>query len=153
MKQFLFKTIGVFIRIYWKLAKPFSVGVRAIVINSSKRVLLVKHTYSNQWYLPGGGVHKQEHLVDALSRELKEEVGILVSSSPKLLGAYANFFEYKSDFIFIFIIDDFKMVSANDLEIDTWKWFDLEDIPINTSPGTIRRIQEYMGNKPINYIW
>jgi 8-oxo-dGTP diphosphatase len=42
------------------------------------RVLLARHEKPGKeyWLLPGGGVHSGESLVDALRRELAEEVGI-----------------------------------------------------------------------------
>ena len=43
------------------------------------RVLLIRHEKNGQerWLLPGGGVNSGESLVDALHRELEEEVGLI----------------------------------------------------------------------------
>jgi ADP-ribose pyrophosphatase YjhB (NUDIX family) len=43
------------------------------------RVLLIRHEKPGReyWLLPGGGVHAGESLVDALHRELVEELGVI----------------------------------------------------------------------------
>ena len=43
------------------------------------RILLIRHEKSGReaWLLPGGGVHAGESLIDALCRELAEEVGLV----------------------------------------------------------------------------
>src|SRR5205085_1859217 len=47
---------------YWRFARPMTVGVRALVIDGSGCILLVKHSYVSGWHLPGGGVEPGETL-------------------------------------------------------------------------------------------
>lgn len=68
------RLIGKAARIYWRLTKPRTIGVRAVLLDSDDRVALVRHTYTDQWYLPGGGVKKGESMEAALRRELEEEL-------------------------------------------------------------------------------
>ena len=140
-------------RLHWRIFKPFSVGVRAIILNDKGQVLLIKHTYTDLWYLPGGGVNKKEHLLDALKREMDEELRLKIKDAPTLLGTYANFFESKSDFVSIFVIQGFEMNPEKNLEIENWQFFDTDKIPETTSPGSKKRIQEHLGNKAIDFIW
>jgi len=48
------------------------------VLRRADRVLLIRHEKGGRevWLLPGGGVNAGESLVDALRRELAEEVGL-----------------------------------------------------------------------------
>ena len=153
LKKILFKFIGLLIKLKTRLFKPFSVGARAIVINDKQQVLLLKHTYNDLWYLPGGGINKKETLIDGLKRELKEELNLTFDKLPILLGTYSNFFEHKSDYISIFIIKQYTMNPVKNLEIEKWHFFDLHNLPSTISPGSKKRILEYQKHKEINFIW
>ena len=133
LKKILFKFIGLLIKLKTRLFKPFSVGARAIVINDKQQVLLLKHTYNDLWYLPGGGINKKETLIDGLKRELKEELNLTFDKLPILLGTYSNFFEHKSDYISIFIIKQYTMNPVKNLEIEKWHFFDLHNLPSTIS--------------------
>jgi 8-oxo-dGTP diphosphatase len=55
---------------------PVRLGAKALV-SSSDRVLLVRERHADGrpfWTLPGGGVEPSESLIDALRRELREEL-------------------------------------------------------------------------------
>ena len=54
-------------------------AVRALVVDADQRVLLVRFEFpaATRWALPGGGLEPGERHVDALRRELEEEVGLV----------------------------------------------------------------------------
>ena len=82
-------------RVYLWIARPLTLGVRVMMIQDG-RVLLIRQTYLDGWFMPGGGIHKGETLEQAARREVREEVqGDLKNMT--LLGAYSNFEESKSD--------------------------------------------------------
>ena len=64
------------------------VAVGGITEDEDGNILLVK-TYNSGWVFPGGQVEVGENLMDALSREIKEESGIDVEVS-YLIGIYSN---------------------------------------------------------------
>ncbi|MTI49920.1 NUDIX domain-containing protein [Sporosalibacterium faouarense] len=132
-------------KVLWRITKPTTLGVRVLMIEQGK-VLLVKHTYQDYWYLPGGGVKKGEIFEDAIKREVKEELGAELINY-KLFGVYNNFFEYKNDSIIIFSSDEFSFTGNTDKEIEKYQLFEVSELPNNVSRGTRRRIQEYIEDK------
>jgi 8-oxo-dGTP diphosphatase len=64
------------------------VAAGGIVENEQGNILLVK-THHGGWVYPGGQVEVGENLMDALSREIKEESGIDVVVS-HLIGVHSN---------------------------------------------------------------
>jgi ADP-ribose pyrophosphatase YjhB (NUDIX family) len=134
------------VRLYWRICKPRTLGVRAIVLDESGRVALVRHTYTDQWYLPGGGVKKGESFETALHRELKEEVALSNARIERVLGVYHSRSDAKDDHIVIFAV---RVSAAQDLrpsdtmEIEDVRWFAMDAVPAQASPATKRRLAEY----------
>lgn len=151
------KTILKFIvllrRICWNIFRPVSIGARALIINSAKEFLLVKHNYSSQWYLPGGKMGKGEGLVKGLERELTKEIGMGKFRIDRLLGTYLNTYESKNDYISVFVIYDFDIKTSKHFEIEKKYFFSYENLPKDISPGTRKRIEEYLNKKKIDYNW
>jgi mutator protein MutT len=58
----------------------FTVTAGALVFNESGQVLLLKHRFraGSGWGLPGGFLEKGEQPLDAMRRELREEIGLEV---------------------------------------------------------------------------
>lgn len=54
-------------------------AVRAVLVDPEQRVLLVRFEFptATRWALPGGGLERGEDHLDALRRELAEEVGLV----------------------------------------------------------------------------
>ncbi len=128
---------------FWRLTRGLTLGVRGVVVDSLGRVLLVRHSYYPGWHLPGGGVERNETVNNALARELMEEAGVAVMGEPKLHGLFANFNNFKSDHVAVFIIDTWHQDDwKKSAEIADKKMFSLDDLPQSVTPGTIRRLAE-----------
>jgi len=141
-------------RAWWFVARPRSLGVLGLVLDDERRILLVRQTYRDGWYLPGGGVHRKEGLDEALRRELREEVGIEPTEAPRLHGMYWNFAESKSDYVAVFVVDRWERRPAKSLEIAADAFFPPGGLPEDTSPAARRRIAELeAGGAPVVAPW
>jgi 8-oxo-dGTP pyrophosphatase MutT (NUDIX family) len=129
------------LRGWWRIVHPVSVGVR-IMLTDGERILLVRHTYREGWFMPGGGVHRHEMLVSAARREAFEETGVRLRDV-RLLGIYASFGESKSDHVALFVCTEFGPVGDHDQEIAEVAWFPFGSLPTGVSPGTAERIAEF----------
>ena len=63
---------------YYKNLPKKRVAVGALIFNDKKEILVVKPSYRDYWIMPGGVVEKSESLSQALSRELKEELSLII---------------------------------------------------------------------------
>lgn len=132
-------------RVCWWLLRPITQGVRAIVEDGEGRILLVKHIYGGQWYLPGGKVKRGEDLMTALARELKEETGLTSYSIVGSLGSFESREEYKRDTITVYHLQAKDRGLAPGIEIERLGFFSPHELPKGISAGTHRRIAEFQG--------
>jgi nucleoside triphosphatase len=93
--------------------------VGALIVNNQGKILLAKsHKWFDRYTLPGGHIEVGETMVDAVKREVKEEVGLDVDVVNMLLiqeAIFAPEFYKKKHFIFI----DFYCKSKNEqVELD-----------------------------------
>lgn len=129
-----------------------TIGARALVINDDK-VLLVKHSYTPGWYTIGGAVEKGETPVEAVQRELFEEVGVKCLTLPKLFSVYHNHREKRDDYVVFYLVDKFEKELVSSTEILDAQWFELHALPHDISPATQRRIDEYIGVRKVDERW
>jgi ADP-ribose pyrophosphatase YjhB (NUDIX family) len=140
------RLIGKAARLVWRVTRPRTIGVRAVLLDGRGRVALVRHTYTDAWYLPGGGVKKGESIAAALFRELAEEVAVTDAAIERVLGVYHSRAEGKDDHVVIFVARVGRGVAlrrADAMEIAEAEWFALDALPAGMSPATARRIAEY----------
>lgn len=141
------------LRIYWRITKPVTFGVRAIVLGPDGKLLLVKHTYDKYWYLPGGAMKRGEEAEAALKREVKEELGIAELRLERKLGTYVSTREGKRDTIAVFVAHAAAMGKRQRLEIAAAEWFAPDALPPDASPATRRRIAEFRGTRAVESTW
>lgn len=130
-------------------------GAQGIVVDAARRIFLVRHGYRHGWHFPGGGVEHGETIEAALRRELMEEGGIVVSSTPAMFGIYSHFDEFPGDHIVLYIVEswDRPEIPAANFEIAEQGFFDLGSLPNGITEGSQRRIAEVFHGAPRTEIW
>jgi len=81
------------------------------VIKKAQKVLvgqrLVKDNYYQKWEFPGGKLDSGEIPIEALKRELREELGVLVHSAKPLITLEHDYPDRQVR-LFVFVIEDFS---------------------------------------------
>jgi ADP-ribose pyrophosphatase YjhB (NUDIX family) len=137
----MLRLIYLIYRVYCFIFRPVTLGVRVMMIDRDQ-VLLVRHTYMDGWFMPGGGVKRGETLDQAARREAREETGATLNNL-SLVGAYTNSKEWKSDHNILFLSTDFKISGKHDLEIAEIRSFPLSALPADLISGHRQRLEEY----------
>lgn len=134
--------------------------VSALLFSADNRLLMGKKdpksggVYLDCWHIPGGGIDENENQIQALTREIQEEVGIdisiakieLVDSQGKgesektlketreLVTVKMNFYVYK---VSLPVESNIVKVSLND-DLKEYKWFKLSEIEsVKLTPPSI----------------
>jgi len=143
------------IHFYWRFARGATLGVRAMVIDGTGRVFLIKHSYLPGWHLPGGGVETGETVATAMARELLEEGNIKLAGEPKLHGVFHNNRVSRRDHVAMFIVRDFVQEAppVPDHEIVEHGFFAVGALPEDTSRATRARIAEVFEGVAVSEVW
>ena len=142
-------------RLLWRrLRRPVTLGCRAIVADEHGAVLLVRHSYVAGWHLPGGGIGRGETLAQATARELREETGIEAAGPLRLHGLFLRQRHGNSDHVAVHVVEHWRgEVRADGLEISDAGFFPSAALPDETTPATRRRIEEWLGRRPVAEHW
>lgn len=143
------------LHLYFRLRRGMTLGVRAAVLSETGEVLLVRHTYTPGWHMPGGGVEPDETLTDALAKELREEANIALTGPAALHGVFLNRHVSDRDHVAVFIVRAFIQSAPKqpDREIAEARFFPLSALPDRTTPGTRRRLAEIIEGTALPAEW
>ena len=140
---------------YWRFSRGATLGARAMVIDGSGRIFLIRHSYVDGWYLPGGGVETGETLLAAIARELVEEGNIVMTAPPVLHGIFLNKRVSPRDHVALFIVREFRQERRRvpNREIVEHGFFAPDALPEGATRATRARIAEVMGGASVSELW
>lgn len=109
----------------------FTVTAGVIIFNDRKQVLLLKHRFrsGSGWGLPGGFLERGEQPIDAMRRELREEIGLEVEDVE--VFAARSFKKPKQIEILFRARGNASEANVKPLtmEVERAEWFSLDSLP------------------------
>lgn len=138
------------------LRRPMTLGARGVVYDRARNaVLLIRHTYVPGWQIPGGGVEPGETVLEALTRELREEGNIEISGPPRLMSMHFNRHASRRDHVAVYLVTDFHQTApfVPNREIAEAVFFEVGNLPEETTEGTRQRIDEALTGTPASPFW
>ena len=143
---------------------PLRIGVGIVLLNNKNKVFVGKRIDNPKkfWQMPQGGVDKNERLIQAAKRELKEETSV---KSVELIKELDEWFEYNLPnnllgkvwkgkykgqkqkwFIMKFLGNDKEInIKTKHPEFFEWKWIELDkitDVVVDFKLDVYKKIQE-----------
>ena len=135
-----------------RISRGMTLGVRTMLLDDDG-VMLVRHTYTPGWHMPGGGVDAGESLHEAAVREAREETGVEVTGPAQLFGVYRN---GPREHVALFVCRRWQQTATPklpSLEIRSCGQFSLDALPDGTTAGTRARLTEVAGGLPPATDW
>ncbi len=117
------------------------------ILNKEQKILLVKPSYYQFWHLPGGFVDEHESPLQAISREIKEEINLNMEPERLMIVDYeAGSEQTKEVLVFIFdfgIVDQhgFSGLKVDNTEIIDFSFFDKEQAVEMVGPDRRKRLE------------
>jgi 8-oxo-dGTP diphosphatase len=126
-------------RLWWRVRKPNTFGVKVLIRDDAGRFLVVRHSYSDpkRWGLPGGGYRPdRETPAEAAAREVAEELGLtLAPNTLAELETVTTTLEAKRDTLTILTVAAPAAALALSPELAEARWIgsldDLGDAPVS----------------------
>lgn len=134
LRRLAFRLVYSALRIYWFLRRPPLNGVKC-VLSDGDRVLLVRHTYGpRNWELPGGGIKRREPPSGAARREMREELGVDVQEWTALGEVPARIHDRRGVLHCFLATLSPATIAPDPGELAAATWFAPTELPSNLGP-------------------
>jgi 8-oxo-dGTP pyrophosphatase MutT (NUDIX family) len=122
------------LQLWWALMRPVSEGVKCL-ITDGERVLLVRHSYGPRvWDLPGGRSRRGEDPIETARREMEEELG-LGHADWRTHGELRGQIYRRRDHIRVVRAEvSSPTLRVDPVELEAAAWFDRDRLPLWVSP-------------------
>lgn len=128
----------------WRVWRPTVHGVRILALDPQGRVLLVRHSYgSDKWMPPGGGMQQGEDPISTAARELLEETACRLTDG-RLLGVPTEDLHGATNTVRVVLGRTLDEPRADGREIVEVGFFALNALPDNMTPHMAQSVREWL---------
>ncbi len=106
----------------------FTVGAIGLITDDGSRLLLVRPTYRNGWLPPGGFLGRKETPVEAIEREIEEELGVRMTFAPPH-RVYFDVRRQSVTFISVGVFPSDASPVITGPELAEVAWYSLNELP------------------------
>ena len=116
----------------FKMTKPFKMVMRAVMKDDQGRYLMMKRSADSKifpgvWEFPGGKIEPSERPLDALRREIWEELGYDIPPVTPF-GIYSTEVFDKAIELHAFIGEADEQITPKLIDHDAYGWFDADEL-------------------------
>lgn len=131
-------------RLGWRISRPVKIGARAIPVRADGALCMVRHSYLQGWFFPGGGVDGGETPEQAAVREMGEETGLEPAGPARFVALHSAFRYGLSDHVALYAVP-----AAGEPRVDGWEivevgFFAPDALPEPLSPSTQAQLALYL---------
>lgn len=138
--------------LYSEILRVFPRACVDAVICCQNKVLLLKRIIKPDkglWAIVGGRVFKEETVIQAVQREILEELGLIIDTDTiRLVGVVDCFHKTRHDIsiTYALVLENFPKIKI-DYQHSEYKWFDVNSLPADISrlvPKQVELFKEIM---------